>query len=344
MVANANALLVCHLYPHTDMYERGVEAMELAAKICAGEARPVMYMTILPMTIPPSTTSVGPARAINELCYEWESAPGMLDCTFVHGFPHTDVPVMAVTVVATADGDAELARRASRAVAARIWETREQFVVDLPAPAEAIEQALNTDGRPVIIAEVSDNSGGGAPADGTHLLRAMLDAGLTDACFGFLSDPEVAAQAHEAGVGATIDIRLGGKSDSQHGAPIETSAYVKCLSDGQFLLQTPMGRGARVNLGKMARLVIGGVDVIVGSRRSQTLDPELFLLHGIDVTRYKIVALKSQQHFRAGFDNLAARIIRTDPPGATSSNLRSFTYERLSRPIWPLDVEAAFPE
>jgi microcystin degradation protein MlrC len=342
MVQHADALLVCHLYPHTDMYERGVEAVELAARMVRGEAKPAMHITILPMMIPPSTTNVGPAHAINELCYEWESAPGMIDCTFVHGFPHTDVPVMAISVVAIADGDGELARRASRAVAHRIWETRDDFVTPLPSPAEAIEQALNTDGRPVVIAEVSDNSGGGAPADGTHLLRAMLEADLHDACFGFLCDPEVAAQAHAAGTGATIDIRLGAKTDQLHGTPIETSAYVKCLTDGRFILQTPMGRGALVDRGPMARLVIGGVDVIVSTTRSQTLDPEVFLLHGIDVTRYKIVALKSQQHFRAGFEPVAARIIRTDPPGATASNLHSFTFERAPRPIWPLDRDVVY--
>ena len=118
---------------------------------------------------------------------------------------------------------------------------------------------------------------------------------------------------------------------------------MKCLTDGQFILQTAMGRGSRVNLGQMARLVIGGVDVIVGSERTQTLDPELFLLHGVDVARYKIVALKSQQHFRAGFDDVAGKIIRTDPPGITTSNLANLPYKRIQRPIWPLDREIEYP-
>lgn len=342
MAEGADALLVCHLYPHTDMYERGEEALELAVKMLRGEARPAMHLITLPMMIPPSTTTVGPAREINERCFEWEAAPGMLDVTFVHGFPHTDIPHICVSVVAIADGDADLARRAARDVARAIWDKRQEFVPPIPLPAEAIELALASEARPVVIAEVSDNSGGGAPADGTHLLRAMLDAGLENACFGFLCDPEVAAQAHAAGVGATIDIRLGAKTDTLHGTPIETRAYVKCLTDGRFILQTPMGRGSAVDLGKMCRLRIDAIDVLVASRRTQTLDPEVFLLHGIDVARYAIVALKSQQHFRAGFQDVAGLILRTDPPGATSSNLASFRYERLARPIWPLDPDVTF--
>ena len=147
-----------------------------------------------------------------------------------------------------------------------------------------------------------------------------------------------------------IRVRLGGKTDAMHGAPVETEAYVKCLTDGRFVQQSPMGRGAQVNLGRMARLVIspiggqpGGLDVLVSSVRSQTLDPEVFLLHGIDVTRCRIVALKSSQHFRAGFEPVAARIITADSPGLTTLDLRTFPYRRVVRPVWPLDEHARFP-
>jgi microcystin degradation protein MlrC len=340
MVDHATALLGCHLYPHTDSYDRGVEAVDLAVRTVNGEIKPVTALASRPMMIPPSTTNLGPAKAINELCWEWEAGPGLIDVAFFHGFPHTDIPNMTVTVVAVADGELARAQDAAEAVAQRIWETRDEFLADLPATAEAIQQGLEAAERPVIIAEVSDNSGGGSPADGTHLLRALLEAQPSEAAFGFIFDPETAAQAHAAGVGATISVALGGKSDPElHGQPVEATAYVKCLTDGQFILQTAMGRGSRVDLGPMARLVIGGVDVIVGSVRTQTLDAELFLLHGIDVARYKIVALKSQQHFRAGFDAVAGKIIRTDPPGITTSNLANLPYERIQRPIWPLDRE-----
>jgi len=340
MVDHADALLGVHFYPHTDSYDRGIEAVELAARIVRGEVRPVMALATLPMLVTGATTNLSPARDVNAICAEWEARPGVVDCTFFHGFPYTDIPAVGAAVVAIANNDPALAKDAARSVAGRVWDMREQFRAEPASAADAIRLGLTTDGHPAIVNEKSDNPGGGAPGDGTHLLRALLASNAPETAFGFIYDPETAAQAHRAGAGATIAVRLGGKTDDLHGAPVETTAYVKALTDGRFVQQSPMGRGRRVDLGPMARLVIGNVDVLVSSVRTQTLDPEVFLLHGIDVTRYRLVALKSTQHFRAGFETIAARIIQADTPGLTSSDLSIFDYHRLRRPIWPLDADA----
>ncbi|CAN5651029.1 M81 family metallopeptidase [soil metagenome] len=337
MIDSATALLTVHEYPHIDSYERGYEAIELAARTVRGEVSPVMALTVLPMTIAPTTSFHGPGREINELCWSWEER-GLLDITFIHGYPHTDVPIISTSVLAVADGDSALAKQAADDVAGRIWAMREQFRSGLPNAEAAVAQALAVDGGPVIIAEVSDNPGGGSPGDSTHLLRALLDAAPEGAAFGFVFDPETAAQAHEAGPGATIDVRIGGKTDPDMlGAPVETSAYVKSCTDGRYITRSSMGQGSLRDLGKMARLVVNGVDVIVGSESHQTIDDELFRLHGIEVSRLKIAALKSQNHFRAYFEPIAAEVIRCDSPGWTTSNLENFNYQRIRRPIWPLD-------
>ncbi|HET9015587.1 MAG TPA: M81 family metallopeptidase [Thermomicrobiaceae bacterium] len=340
MVDNADALLGVHFYPHTDSFERGIEAVELAARIVRGEVHPVTVLATLPMMINGATTNLSPARDVNAICAEWEARPGVIDCTFFHGFPYTDIPEVGASIVAIADNDPALAAEAARSLAGDVWEMREAFRTEPVSATEAVRRALRGDGTPVVVNEKSDNPGGGAPGDGTHLLRAMLAANATETAFGFIYDPETAAQAHRAGAGATIDVRLGGKTDDLHGAPIAATAYVKALTDGRFIQQSPMGRGRQVDLGPMARLVIGNVDVLVSSVRTQTLDPEVFLLHGIDVTRYRLVALKSTQHFRAGFEPVAAEIIQADTPGLTSGDVSTFAYHRLRRPIWPLDTDA----
>jgi microcystin degradation protein MlrC len=337
MLEHANGLFYCHQYPHIDMYDRGAEIVEIAQKIVNGEINPVMHLIKLPVIIPPSTTFSGPAKVINDRCLEWEQTAGVLDCSFTHGFPHTDVSVVVTSVLVTTNGDPALAERIAKDVANLILSTLENFRQSLPGADEAVAQALAATELPVIVAEVSDNPGGGSPGSGTHLLRTLLAANQPNTCFGFIYDPDTAAQAHAAGAGATIQVKLGGFADELHGAPIEAEAYVKSLTDGRFYLTTPMGAGGLVDLGKMARLVIGNVDVIVGSARAQTFDAELFLLHGVDVRRMRIVAIKSQQHFRAGFEPLAGTIIRTDPPGFTTSNLQQLPYRHITRPIWPLD-------
>jgi len=337
MLEHATELFYCHEYPHIDTFDRGEEIVEMAARIARGEIRPVKHLVRLPMAIPPSTTFSGPAMVITERCCHWEETPGVLDCSFTHGFPHTDVPEIASSVLVTTDNDPDLAKRVADDVVALVLGTLEEFRQSLPGADEAMAKALQATSLPVIVAEVSDNPGGGAPGSGTHLLRELLAADEPDTCFGFIWDPATARQAHEAGAGATIAVRLGGFSDDLHGAPIEAEAYVKVLSDGRFTLTNPMGAGSAVDLGPMARLAIGNVDVIVGSERAQTLDDELFLLHGIDVRRRRIVCLKSHQHFRGGFQHLAGTTIRCDTPGLTTSNLSSLPYRRIRRPIWPLD-------
>jgi microcystin degradation protein MlrC len=346
MLKLATGLFGVHEYPHIDAYERGEEAIGFLLRVLRREIAPVMAIETLPLLIPASPSALEPVRTINAACHQWEHEPGMLDCVFFHGFSHTDLPDAGVTVVAIAQRDPVLARRAAQAVAKEIWARREAFHFALPQAAEAVAEALRLTaeetGGPVVINETSDNPGGGAPGDGTHLLRAMLDAQLTDGAFGTMFDPEVAEAAHRAGVGTVIPVRLGGKHDRLHGQPLNLEVYVKCLTDGRFRLTTPMGQGSPIDLGKMARLQCGGVDIVVASRRTQVLDPEPFLLHGIDVARCRIVGLKSSAHFRAGFAGVARAIVTADPPGITTANLFNLPYRRLRRPIYPFDAEAVY--
>lgn len=344
MIELATGLFGVHEYPHVDSYERGQEAMAFLLRVLRGEITPAMAIEVLPLLIPASPSRLEPARTVNEHCHRWEREPEMIDCAFFHGFSQTDIPEAGVTVVAVAERDQALARRAARAVAQEIWTRREAFQTKFPQPAEAVAQAVAAAaaGGPVIVNELSDNPGGGAPGDGTHLLRAMLAAGLTDSAFGTLYDPEVAEAAHRAGVGATLRVRLGAKHDRLHGDPLDLEVHVKTLADGKFRLTTPMGRGRPMDLGKTARLVCQGIDIVVASRRTQVLDPGPFLLHGIDVTQCRIVGLKSSAHFRAGYEGLAKQIVTTDPPGLSTSNLPSFPYKRLRRSIYPLDQDATY--
>ena len=342
----ATACFGVHLYPHTDSYERGVEAVDCIARTLKGEIHPVMALEVLPLITPTTTSDLDPVRAINEYCWRLETErPGLLDVAFFHGFSHTDIPQCGATVLAVADGDPEIARQAARDVARMVWERRAEFDPHYPDGPEAMRIAMAAAqelGGPIVLNDTSDNPGAGAPGDGTHLLRALIAARPQRTAFGFVYDPETAAQAHAAGTGSTIRVRLGGKTYPMHGAPLEAQAYVKSLTDGRFTLTTPMGRGRRENLGRMARLQIEGVDVLVASVRNQVLDPGVFLLHGIDVTRCDIVAVKSSNHFRAGFNPVAKRIMTADTPGLSSCNLHTYPYRRLRRPLAPLDAEASY--
>src|SRR5699024_9825880 len=132
----------------------------------------------------------------------------------------------------------------SKDVADKVWELREQFTWNHPSPEEGINQALETDVYPIVLNETCDNPGSGAPGDGTHLLKAMIEKNHPLSCFGFVYDPEVVNVAHQSGAGTTIEVKLGGKTDEIHGKPLQVKAYVKALTDGKFVRKSPMSQGA----------------------------------------------------------------------------------------------------
>lgn len=339
-------LYACHEYPHVDLPERGREIVGLAERLVAGELRPVTWVEHLPMLLPPATTTVpGPGQDLNAVRAEIEARPGIVDCSVFHGFPFVDVADVGVHVVCTADGDEELARRGARDLAAWIWEHRDRFRHEAETPEGAVRHVRALVGagtRPVVINETNDNPGGGAPGDATHLLRAMLDAGLERACFASICDPEVVAEAMRAGPGARIEVRLGGKHDSLHGEPLAVRARVRAITDGRVTL-TAMLAGTRLDLGPAVRLRVDGIDVVVTSKPFQTMDEEVFLLHGIDVRRYDVVGLKSSQHFRAGFGHLAGAIVTSDAPGLTTGRVEVFERTAAPGPLWPKDPDARWP-
>ncbi|ESY10714.1 MULTISPECIES: M81 family metallopeptidase [unclassified Mesorhizobium] len=331
-----------HYHPHIDEFERGQDAVNILPKLVDGSVKPKIHIEKLPFLMVTATTMNGWAADISSLCRSIEEDPDIITCTFFHGFVWADSPDTGPSVLVVANRDTDKAKDAARRVARFVWDRRNEIRPKALSPEEAIKSALQSEEWPVVLVDGADCSGAGCPADGTYLLRAMLEAKLHDACFAVICDPAVVGQAHEAGVGTTIDIELGGKSDQLHGPPIAGKAYVKALTDGQFLIQQPMGKGGRVSVGRTARLQINGIDVVVVSKRYQPLDPEIFLSHGIDVSRARIIGLKSLNHWRAGFAGVVKHDYLADSPGLMSQDITRFSYKLVPRPVWPLDKEAAY--
>jgi microcystin degradation protein MlrC len=342
--ANAvDAIFSVHEYPHDDMYECGWRTVHAIVPMLEGGRRPAIHIERLPLLVPMTTTYHGVGRAARDVCDRLAKRGGAIELVFVHGFPYSDNPLMGGHVVAVVQGSRDDAEALAREAAAAVWEMRDEFVADYLPPREAIARALAIDGRPVVINEFSDNPGGGAPGDGTHLLAALLEAGVRDAVLCGLVDPGAVRAAHEAGVGATIDVELGGHHDPRWGAPIACVARVRALTDGETVIEAPVGRGWRLPLGQTALLVVDGLEVILFSRTVQTMDRTPLILHGIDPTQRKLVALKSNHHFRSGFESLAVAIVTTDPPGMTMFDVGAFERGRCPRPIAPIDLGVQYP-
>jgi microcystin degradation protein MlrC len=332
-----DALSCVKFYPHTDMYDRGREAAQMVARLLGGE-RFHLHVEPLPWLLLPTATSVdGPAEAIR-ICDEAERLPGVVDATFVHGFPLADGPQCRASVIVVTERGRADAGEVAASLADRIWELRRRFDVAMHPPHEAVAVALDSlsadAGGPVVVAETSDNPGGGGVGDGTHLLRALLDAGAAGV-FGSIVDPAVAALAHESGVGARFQVALGGRLDTTSGEPIECVVDVVALSDGRYEVR---GVGWQVDLGPSALVRIDGMLVVVTTGNQQVFDDGPFTIHGIDVRRQSLVALKSANHFRAYYQRFARAIVPVLGPGL-SAQTTTLPWERVRRPIWPLDLD-----
>jgi microcystin degradation protein MlrC len=340
MAESVDCVIGFDTYPHCDMRERGREAVDLMVRIVRGEVRATMAYHQLPLvTMPPlQCTLREPMQSILKRLHELEQRPGVLTATLACGFPFADIHDAGTSVLVTTNDDAALAESLAREFGDYVFSRRAEFTPQLTPVREAIRYAREEARGVVVLADGSDNPGGGAPCDGTVILRELIAADMPSAVVGVLADPETVAQAHAAGVGKTIQARIGGKTDREHGEPVETAAYVRLLGDGRFTFLGPMGHGVQGDLGRMAVLVIGGVEVVLAERRNQLRDLEMLRCVGIEPKRRRLIAVKSAVHFRADFGPIAERIFDADTPGVHRPDFSKFTYKKLRRPVYPLDL------
>lgn len=341
MAEKSDCLIGYDTYPHVDMNERGREAIGVLESIIKGEVRPVQEFRQLPlMTMPPMQCTLRePMQGLIRELHELEYDPAVVTATIAMGFPFADIIDAGVTVLVTANGDRAVAVARADELARQVWALRDKLQPQLTTIEEAMRFSREESNGLVILADGSDNPGGGAPCDGTIALTAMIDAEFQGGVVGVLYDPETANRAHELGEGAEEKFEIGGKTDDFHGETVVTRARVKRLGDGRFTFGGPMRRGCPGEMGAMAVLEIGGVEVVVASRRMQLLDTEMLKIVGVNPSDKQLLVVKSAVHFRADLGPWASTILDADTPGIHRPDFSCFDYQHVRRPIYPLDVE-----
>lgn len=271
------------------------------------------------------------------LAFEYEEEPGVINVSVYGGFVYSDIHDAGLAFLATTDGDLKRAQEIAAGLARKAWEIRHQFVANMKPPAEAVRYAMEAPRGPVVLADVADNTGGGASGDGTEVSRELIRQDAQDVVVITIPDREAVEEASRVGIGGKFDAMIGGKFDDNHGAPVRVVGTVKLLSDGEFVHRGPMSTGAKSSMGRTAVIRCGGVDIIVNERRFQPVDPEVARSVGIEPRHKKIVVLKSAVHYRASYEPIAEEIIEVDGPGLASPNLDRFTFKHIRRPVFPLD-------
>jgi microcystin degradation protein MlrC len=261
-----------------------------------------------------------------------EGKDGILSVSFVHGFPWGDTPATGAKMLVYADGDQAKASRLARRLGEEIWRLRHETMMPLVSLDQAIERMAGANRGPLVLADLADNTGGGAPGDSTFLLRAALERGVRDVGFALFCDPQAAATCHEAGLGAIVALRIGGKTGPISGDPLDLEIEVMGLAEEGW--QAEAG-GGRWPLGRTAWVRAAGLDLIVCSERHQCYDPTAFTHLGLDPSTLKAVVVKSTNHFRAGFDPIAEETLYVDAPGAIAPNFASIPFKVFDQPYWP---------
>lgn len=332
MVANATALMPCKEYPHSDFADRAAELLDIIEDAANGRIAPFMVSRRVPM-IGNFHTTREPMRGFVDLIKSMERQDGVLSIGLTHGFGYSDTAESGAAVLVVGTGDRARCIDLAERLARQWFALREQIVPPSLSIEDGLQRAVSLPG-PVVIADTSDNPGGGAAGDSTHLLRAMLDRGLDDAVLGMIWDPVAVAQAAKAGVGATLPLRLGGKIGPASGEPLDLEVSV--LAHSTSARQTVFGGG--LALGEAVAVETRGIQIVLNTVRQQVVDPACFTALGLDPWRRKYVVVKSAQHFYQHFAPHARHVLYIDAPGVVTNDYRRLSYQNLQRPVWPLDA------
>jgi len=346
MVENATVIAGYQTYPHVDMYDTGMRAGRPIFALLEGKAQPAMafgHRPMLPHVMRQSSLD-SPNLEIQDRAKKMESA-GTLAASFFVGFPHADIPYAGSSAVVVTDGDPARARRECDELLDMAWAGRAKFVYRVEPLEASLKRASEIAARPVMLLDHYDNCASGGTMDTMTVLGAILDARLEDVAAFAIFDPGAVRKMQEAGTGANVTLSLGGKLDMPalglKGKPREVSGKVKRLADGNYRNEGPMARGEAVSMGPSAVLDTGRCEIAVISRHTEPHDMGSFRALGIDPAKKRYVMLKSRVHWRAGLGPLAKAIVECAGTGVCTSDYSQLKFERVWRPVYPLDPGAA---
>ena len=340
MIENADVIVPYHTYPHTDHYETGQRAARNLLGLLDGKSKPTVARVELPMLVRGDEllTATGRFGEAIRMCQEVEASEAGLAAGVIIGNAFTDVPALQSNVLITTNGDSVAAHEAADRIGRFMWDNRELFQAKLTSLEKSIRLAEETEGL-VVFSDAADATASGASGDSNAILAGLIESGFSKQALIPIVDAPAAAAAIDAGVGATIEVALGGTRDPGRFRPLPVTAHVKSLHDGHFRYEN----GTNGSGGQTAVLTIGPINVLVTERSVYVVGQRVFQEHGLNPADFDLVVVKSPNGFRTWYESIASLIVPVDVPGSTSANLKSLPFENCVRPIFPLDEDVPPP-
>jgi microcystin degradation protein MlrC len=350
IVDNATIITGYRTYPHIDMYETGERAGRTLLRAMKGEIDPVMVWHSLPVMphMNKHAPSMQPMKDMMAKAIAAESDGSVLNASIFGCFPLADIPHVGLSALVVGDRGSDQAERLLYDILNEGWERREEFIYPVEPVADSIGQATALADKPgdgpIILADHGENTGSGGSQDVMAVLGEVMRQGLSNVAAGPFCDPETVQILIDAGIGATVTVQLGGKTDTPSmalkGEPLEVTGVVRRITDGAFTVTGPMFTGVKMNIGRCVVLDTGDIEIVVSEGRYEPFDTGCFTHAGIDPAKKSYVLIKSRQHFRAGFEPMAKDIVLVSGPGCCSSDYSLFPWKNIRRPLYPLDPDA----
>ena len=348
MVKNADALLAWETYPHRDAFETGQRGATALLEILSGSIRPTMAYARVPVVVGAihgQTEGDGPFADVMRFAKSLEDQGTVYSTGVFLVHPYLDLPDMGGGGLVITNNDPETAARLATEIASMYWERRFELEPDVVTPEEAIRKSVNIEGGPILLVETADCCGGGAAGDSVASLKALLDTKLSGTSLVPVVDPAAATACQSAGVGATVSLTLGHQRDPRFGTPIEVTATVVRVTDGDFVYRGGIWDGQTGQMGPTAVVRVGSVEIMIASHGTYDWCGEQFESVGMHAGAARFVVVKNPMNYSMAYGEIAKAIFILDTPGPTPASIRSTTFHNLKRPYFPLDksIEGLVP-
>jgi microcystin degradation protein MlrC len=351
MCALANGLVMYRENPHIDAKDAARRGTALLAR-CLRERRvPHMAWGRPPIVWAPPGTGTGadPMRSLELYAHQLEATQAdVWACNVTAGFSFADTPDTGVSLSLVTVAAAEAAHGWLRAGAQLAWSLRERGDVRYPGVDEVVAR-IATDAAqpgPVLLVEPADNIGAGAPGDSTGILRALLAHHVANSLV-VINDPVAVAALADLAIGATREIAVGGRGSRLDEGPVTLPATLVSRSGGGFELEDKQSHlasmvGSRFEMGPCAVVRSAGVTILLTSRKTPPFDLGQLRSQGLEPRDFAVIGVKAAVAHKRAYDPIARASHYVDTRGPCSSNLATFAWRKLRRPVWPLDTGTAF--
>jgi microcystin degradation protein MlrC len=315
--------------PHRDFFRTGYDSGRILAGTVRGELHPVMAVRKMRLLKGGGMNIdfLAPMNKVFRFMARAGKAKGVLSVSLFPVHIWIDDEELGWTTVAVTDGDSALAEKTADSIADSAWAIRavphpRSYTAEA-AVAEAKKRWLARKTGAIVMCDVADAVGAGAPGENTWILKALLEGAPELVSYVPIRDAEVAQALWGTPMGETVTVTVGGKLEKRYNRPLEFTGVVVRQKEG--------------DLGKTVVLRHKGVHLIVSELPPAATQPRFFTDLGLGVWKADVLVVKNLFPFRYNFLAVNRGTLDVETPGCSSVDVFELGYTRIPRPIYPLD-------